>query len=212
MNALLVIDIDSTNGWRVDDYHNLEGERKEVASHIVTLLIESRKKRIPIIFIVYPTIVSHLEAQLPLDKNHRRFRIFRRFIKRTFLQNKNFIFADKPCMVCDKTAKTRIPQFLEHRHGNEFEPVFLKHTNDAFSNNLLAPYLRKVGITELTLTGCNTFRCVLATAIGAVKKGFSVTLVKSCAYPQYADDRYEEWLERVKENVPKRKNLSVQIV
>jgi nicotinamidase-related amidase len=59
----------------------------------------------------------------------------------------------------------------------EDEPTFAKSVGDAFSNAALATWLTDQGAGELVLLGAQTDCCVAATVQGAIKAGFTVTVV-----------------------------------
>ena len=95
------------------------------------------------------------------------------------------------CIVCEELPEyARLASFLKHRHGTEFEPAFIKTRGNAFTNQTLAPYLRSMGVDEIILAGCNTFQCVLDTAVGALEAGFHATLLSRCAYPPLTGDLF----------------------
>lgn len=177
--ALLVIDVDLGDGWE----HEIgkpsdiewEKERQSVASHIVETLKDWRRAGKMVFFIV---LVPEKElkktrlAQLTDDDRSQ-------------------------CVACHSLpAEFRLAKFLGHRHGENFEPVFLKDDSNAFTNSVLVNSLRAWGISKIFLVGCQTFVCVLDTARGAVKNGIKVTLLKDCVYPAFeSDEKEKDWLK-----------------
>lgn len=172
-DALLVIDIDSADQW-ADNITGLTKEMKKVALAIENELEVWRKTGKLIIFVIFP------EADY---------------------EGANYQIKDRGrgCLGCNLVLPDHLASFLKHRHGADFEPVFSKERNDAFSNPNLGKFLRKQGVTKLWLTGYSTWACVLKTAQGAVKHGFEVALIESCIYPQFLKnfDTKENWLNSV---------------
>lgn len=172
-DALLVIDIDSADQW-ADNITDLTKEMKKVALAIRNELEVWRKAGKLIIFVIFP------EADY---------------------EGANYQIKDggRGCLGCNLILPDHLTGFLKHRHGADFEPVFSKERNNAFSNPNLGKFLRKQGVTKLWLTGYNTWACVLKTAQGAVRHGFEVALIKSCVHPQFLKDFHtkEKWLDAV---------------
>jgi nicotinamidase-related amidase len=54
--------------------------------------------------------------------------------------------------------------------------VFSKHSGDAFSNPELESFIRDSGITDIEIVGVDGGGCVSMTALGALKRGYKVTL------------------------------------
>ncbi|OGY67856.1 MAG: hypothetical protein A3I24_02040 [Candidatus Harrisonbacteria bacterium RIFCSPLOWO2_02_FULL_41_13b] len=191
--ALLVIDVDIRDGWLHDhDTANLtsgqdnwEKQKQPVARRIVQTLKNWRQADKTIIFIVLvgtkDFIKKNGEAQLGTDRYGSR------------------------CLGCDILPRDyRLARFLGHKHGHngeKFEPLFLKDTNDAFTNSSLMGYLKTEGISKVFLAGCNTFACVLSTAEGAVRSGINVVLLRDCVFPEFKEgDNYRtetNWLDYV---------------
>lgn len=57
------------------------------------------------------------------------------------------------------------------------EPVFVKTTRSAFASTPLERALREAGIERITVAGMQTEFCVNATLLGAVDRGFRMTVV-----------------------------------
>ena len=123
------------------------------------------------------------------------------------------ISKNRKCIGCD-TADP-LAEFLEHRHGYEYEAVFYKNRSNAFINLNLAEYLRSKSVTEIVLLGCTTFGCVLSTALGALENGFNVTLPADCTYPPletyYEGNGKKQWLEIARTRAKLTNNNLVQI-
>ena len=121
---------------------------------------------------------------------------------------------DKPlkCLVCRLLPEEdRLAKFLGHRHGKDYEPVFVKIQNDAFTNSELISFLRSKGITKVFLAGCHTFVCVFETARGALGNGISVTMLKDCVYPQPDQKQKEVWLKEITDSLSQPFEYSVLI-
>lgn len=58
--------------------------------------------------------------------------------------------------------------------------IFTKSMPSAFSNPALEEFLVKHQVNELLITGLDASRCVNATAKGALKRGYNVTIVTDC--------------------------------
>ena len=155
MDALLVIDVDGHDGWS-SDMSLLSDERKKVACAIRQELARWRESGGLIAF-----VVLSYDSAAQTEQNSNK------------------------CLVCDLPPQRRLAGFLEHRHGTQFEPVFIKGCQDAFTNSALAEFLRQKKVSRLFLAGCNTFLCVLDTAKGAIERGFSVSLLENCVYPGF---------------------------
>ncbi len=155
MNAFLVIDMQKRFGW--DQLKKLKKMRLDAASNIIAELQRARLASQPIVFIVCDPRPEHA-TKYQLRGN---------------------------CEACDH--EIGMLDFLNHLHkGSSFEPVFFKGLNDdAFSNPNLGAYLLELGVTEVTLVGCNTSSCVLETAQGAIKTGLNATLLANCSYDSY---------------------------
>jgi len=172
--ALLVIDVDRGDGW-ADNIEELDEERKLVAIRITKTLEAWRKAGGMVVFVVL------------IDVNRKQ---------ETTAQ----LVEDKPlkCLVCHLLPeKDQLAKFLGHRHGKNYEPVFVKTQNDAFTNSELISFLRSKGITKVFLAGCHTFVCVFETAIGALKNGINVALLKNCVYRQPDQKQEEVWFSEV---------------
>jgi nicotinamidase-related amidase len=57
------------------------------------------------------------------------------------------------------------------------DPLFDKSTTDAFASTPLAGALAARGVTRLVVAGLQSEHCVRATTLGALQRGFEVTLV-----------------------------------
>jgi len=185
--ALLVIDVDHACGWKPKDIQD-NSLKQLVAENIKTELANWRASNGLIVFVIYGNDTTGQEAQV------------------------NEI---NGCVVCDRNDSARLAEFLEHRHKNTTEPAFVKKSYDAFTNKSLAQYLKKQGVTEVVLAGCQTFHCVQATALGAVNAGFNVTLLRDLVFLPF-DKQYdteERWLDYIKGAIKMNPNseLSVKI-
>ena len=58
--------------------------------------------------------------------------------------------------------------------------VFCKKQADAFSSEELVKYLKSKSITEIDMIGIDGNSCVKESAKGAIKSGFSVSIILSC--------------------------------
>lgn len=202
MRALLVVDVDSGDGWS-DNIRDLDGDRLKVGRAIQEVLSTERSRGTLIIFIVlYHKYVSGQESQTSLGE---------RDPKQTPGDEIPFPSAGS-CLVCG-LGNGKLAAFLEHRHEEPFEPAFVKATGNAFTNHKLAPYLRSLGVAEVVLVGCNTFSCLMDTAVGAAGNGFSVTLLRSGAFPVFSSDGYTEkaWLKSVRQDVPQHYEDTVSV-
>lgn len=56
-------------------------------------------------------------------------------------------------------------------------PTFTKNRSDAFSNPELDAFLRQKQVDEVVLVGLDAAYCINATALGAVNRGYRVTLI-----------------------------------
>ncbi len=183
MKALLVVDVDHGDGWWADSMTSPgEGRRKAVAVAIKNELAAWRKEGGLVVFIV-------LVGQIPEGAE---------------VAQTGAVF-DRPeeCLVCGLSQSYRLAEFLEHRHGQKYEPCFIKADCNAFLNSELLSFLRERGVTEVVLMGCSTFACVLETAQGAAKRGLDVTLLQECVYPEFANPGYmpyarDRWTEAVR--------------
>lgn len=192
--ALLVIDIDHSDGWQSD----IDGigyfvnvERKQVALAIKEMLALERARGGLIVFIILITCGGAVgqEAQYGLGN-----------VEVPNPLNLNL----KPggCLVCDIRNEWRLAKFLEHRHESELEPAFIKNGQDAFANKNLERYLRKKNVTEVELVGCRTDQCVQDTATGALKAGFKVTLFAKASYPLEINNEADKswWIKYAKKS------------
>lgn len=172
--ALMVVDIDYQDGWH--PHKILRDETmKTVSQALVGRLAQARRASIPIMFVMLDPLRSNHINGAQTDRTDRR----------------------EKCLGCDR-EDNKLPDFLGHRHGNLFEAVFVKGSADAFTNPSIASFLRMKRITQIFLAGCNTFACIQATAIGAVKAGFDVSLVEDCAFPPFQYESYRrEWLSSI---------------
>ena len=175
MDALLVIDIDGGDHWD-SSVAQLDPEKKKVACAIQKTINEWRAANALVIYIVYVRgFACSPSAQITWNRKQ------------------------PGCIACDLSEDARLTPFLKHRHGSQYEPVFVKYTNDAFTNPELIEYLRACGVTRVFLAGCNTFFCVLDTAKGAVRNGFRVPLLEECSYPALGNDQYrQDWVVDVR--------------
>jgi nicotinamidase-related amidase len=128
------------------------------------------------------------EAKLPVDKAQADLMI----------QNANLLiseFTDRNSevvyVVNEFSASDRIANWFRNGAAIEGEPGaelsariqpagsarFPKSSSDAFSNASFDAYLRKQRITEVILLGVFADQCVLATAKGAIQRGYSVVTV-----------------------------------
>lgn len=189
MEALLVIDVDGTDSWP-SSIDELSGEKKRVALAIKeTLAAWRREKRLIAFVVLSDSRHRQKTAQLRDDDRDKR---------RWWGLKKG-----KDCIGCDLPDGCGLAGFLEHRHREGYEPVFIKTVNDAFTNSELIGFLRSKGVGRAVLAGCQTFSCVMDTAQGAVKNGLQVKLLEQCTYPQFSDDEQKDrWISEVKEARP----------
>lgn len=214
--AMLIIDVEVVFGW-YDRIENHEEDKKQVALNIKKTLDEERVKDRIIIFIIFPNSETNT-AQLHFDRH----------INSAFSNQRTYSGITDPtgserqkttnCLGCDRMVEEKIAAFLEHRHYQDaFEPVFTKDECDAFSNPLLAEYLRSENVEEVLLMGCSTEACILHTAQGALEAGFNVTLLEKCVYPQfqneYTKQRWLIWATPPKQSSDQNANAAkIQIV
>lgn len=171
MQALLVVDIDYANGWTPEAIKKSQ-TRQIFVDALREKLWDARSLDALIVFITFPGDNSGQGYQPSLDSH-------------------------EVCFICD--APKFLADFLEHEHESRFEPVFVKNDPSAFTNRNLAPYLRSRGVTEVFLAGCSTLACVLATAKGAIRAGFEVTLLERYVHPAFKNDAQKNrWLEDVR--------------
>lgn len=221
MKALLVIDIDHGDDWK-PDIVQANQKMALVAEEVKTVLGKERANGGIVVFVVLAfgsktcgELVTGHEAQLECHEDERKKQEDKElFVKKAL--NQLGILGINPaqtakdsqnpkCIICDGLPeRSRLASFLEHKHETPFEAAFIKKESNAFTNRGLAPYLHSKGVKEVVLVGCNTFQCVLYTAIGALKAGFNVTLLEECSYPPFNNDegRYSTkkyWLERAME-------------
>jgi nicotinamidase-related amidase len=62
--------------------------------------------------------------------------------------------------------------------NSSFIGRFSKCEDNAFTNQQLDRYLKKLSIDTVLLTGINANACVLATALGALQHGYNITTSK----------------------------------
>ena len=188
MEAIIVVDVDGESGWKKDySSGNLETAQRvaEVRENIIKTLQKARCEGKKIIF-----VTTHLGIR---DKNLVQF---------------NLGFEGK-CIGC--SPEDGLAEFLSHKHSEndeEFEPVFIKTDADAFNNDNLAHYLRKLGVDKVIIMGCHAYACVMFTAAGALCNSFKVRVLENCTYPPF-DNRHndiewrkEMWIRMVKDEVP----------
>ncbi len=167
--ALLVIDVDSGNGWgnHFEDYGRT---REHIGGAIKNFLDEERKTGGLVVFVM-------LDCRSP---DRQVSQVCSDDIREEFILRE-----DVHCIGCGPTY-THLAPFLGHRHGEYFEPVFVKkNEEDAFTNGELVDFLCREGVTTIRIIGCNTFQCIRATARGALEHGFHVTLLKDGTYPPF---------------------------
>lgn len=179
--ALLVVDIDYRDSWNPKSVSE-NTKRQQIAASLSNRLASARQAGIPVIFVMldpYGVPRPSFEPQIK-DGGH--------------------------CIGCDR-GENKLAEFLEHRHGHAFEPVFVKKEGDAFTNPELAPHLRALGVKKVLLVGCNTFACIQGTAQGAVRHGFNVALIENSTYPPFSDfplwGTPKTWIEKVQCCIPK---------
>lgn len=189
--ALLVVDVDYNDGWKPELVAD-PPSRQEVATALKKQLGYSRAISTPVIFVM-------------LDRQKEQ-----KLLPKPQLEPK------KHCVGCDR-EENKLAGFLAHRHWSPFEPVFIKSTDDAFTVPELAPYLRSLKIEELLIVGCNTFACIQATAQGAVRNGFHVTLMEDSVFPPFSPppDGYqcpkEAWVKSVQQYAPPNTGITVAV-
>ncbi len=166
--ALLIIDMDYSEGWSPDKIID-QPKRQSVATSLKKTIAMARRKNIKIVFVIYNS--SLFEA------GQKQFK------------------CDKKCSGCICCKRNKLAEFLEHRAA---EPIFIKNNSDAFTNTELTLFLRSLEIRELLLCGCYTNDCVMETAKGAVKEGFNITLLNDAIYPPFYDAIAKEyWLDQM---------------
>ncbi len=187
--ALLVVDIDHRDGWTPKLISENEG-RKKIAKSLAERIALIRKSGVPVIFVMFDS------CEIPKPMRQPQ------------------LHEAKYCIGCDR-EKNRLAEFLNHLHGKTFEPVFVKRAYDAFSNPDLAPYLHFLGTKELLLAGCNTFACIEATAQGAVRHGFNITLIEDSTFPPFVGDctcnTKTAWIKSVEKHASLYTNPTVAI-
>lgn len=55
--------------------------------------------------------------------------------------------------------------------------VFTKYKNDSFSSNEFEAYLQEKHIQSLTIVGADISACISATSLGAIHRGYTITLL-----------------------------------
>lgn len=72
----------------------------------------------------------------------------------------------------------RIPQGNPFAEGLKvvFDNVFYKRLPNAFTNSALTEWLNEIGADKIRIIGIDGNWCIKATALGAVKRGFQVTV------------------------------------
>lgn len=167
--ALLIIDMDHSESWK-PEIVSCEPKRQDVATSLKKMIAIARREDMKIVFVVFNS--SLFEA------GQKQFK------------------CDKKCSGCIGCGKNKLAEFLEHCTA---EPIFIKNDSDAFTNMELTLFLRSLEVRELLLCGCYTNDCVKATAKGAVKEGFNITLLDGAIYPPFKDVIVrEEWLDEVR--------------
>lgn len=165
--ALLVVDVDSLNHWDDEDWLKRNGRLAGVP--VIKGIVDAEREQGGIVLFVV------LDYKRPEYAWHQ------------FAQDV------QGCIGCDEQFASRLAPFLEHRHGERFEPVFAKKTNNAFMNTALTEFLLERNIEKIKLIGCNLFQCLKDTAIGAVANGFHVTLLAKGAFPPFANEDGKAW-------------------
>ena len=75
---------------------------------------------------------------------------------------------------------------------------FEKNLPDTFSSSKFKEYVKSQGYSELVLCGLDECGCVGATAKGAVKAGFSVSLIEKSTGCRYKSDKQNKMRETLK--------------
>lgn len=180
MDALIIVDVTNRDRWR-DALEQDVRAKTDIACAMQNVLAEWRRKQDGIIvFVVFPGN-QHPDSQ-----------------------TSDAAF----CLGCNR-PECRLADFLNHRHGSAYEPVFSKPCYDAFSNPALAQFLREKGVTWVFLAGSMRAVCVKDTACGAVQNGFAVVCLKACVYDRFCDERDIEWWVK---DVKSESALSVQVL
>ena len=162
-SALLVVDVQKSFDW-VDD--SLDDGKKKVAETLRQVLRDARENATIIPVFIKKFDEKEIVSKAPFGVQYH---------------------IGEGCIGCGGVDP--FPAFLEHRHGNDFEPVFLKGHMDAFrGNGELEKFLREKKIKDIFLAGCFTFSCVLETARGAYEAGFNVRALRECVFPQLMDN------------------------
>lgn len=155
--ALLVIDMQN-DFWDKEGLFAKKGidvsEMKETVEPINELIEESRKIKIPVIF-VYSEF----------GKDNLTENIWERYLKQGLID------------LC--LPKSKGAEFFGV-DPRKTDLKILKHRYDAFTNPELENYLREEGINTLILVGGSSDVCVDSTARTGFQKGFFIIAVEDC--------------------------------
>lgn len=198
MEALLVIDMDGADDWKnLSRFSLKDRDMRKFAVKIRKMIDVKRAEGKLIIFITMPhEQCMGQESQISIVKPPEQDS--ERVLKNTSVNVYQLMMEEK-CIGC--CASGGLAEFLGHRHGEIFEPVFLKINYDGFTNNALINYCRDNGIDSVILSGCYTFACVLGTALGALRNGINVKLDARHVYPQMNSRDVKAWMGFVEENI-----------
>lgn len=85
-------------------------------------------------------------------------------------------------------GKIIVDRRIKKINENDFE----KNRTDAFSNKKLEQFLIEHQVNELYLTGVDAAYCVLYTALGALQRGYKVTVVRDAVRSRADMEKVEE--------------------
>ncbi|MGL5352697.1 MAG: cysteine hydrolase family protein [Clostridium sp.] len=88
----------------------------------------------------------------------------------------NFINKLAPFKCFEGSEEAKIAKSVDVVSNN----IFKKYVGNSFANKELDIYLKKNNIAELEIVGVDGGGCVASTALGAIEKGYKVTLNKAC--------------------------------
>ena len=86
---------------------------------------------------------------------------------------------------------------MDKRVAVKSKNEFIKHRGDSFSNPDLDSFLKKNSINEVFLVGLDAEQCVYNTALGAMNRGYTVTIVTD-AILLSRKEKWDELMEKYK--------------
>lgn len=207
--ALLVVDAHHYFCWEPNTIEKNE-YKKVAARSIKEVLDKMRSKNRLIIFIMWPHPRENWFSSFQLAGETN----FSGISGTTIAEYEKLVKDRKNSGLCYGCHyRDRLAEFLEHRH-DPFEPIFFKDQTDAFTNGNLAKYLESKGVTVIKLVGGSTWACVLGTACGAVKNGFSVKLLSNCIVDPFTNRHSAiQWIRDVECYIPgnTKRDISVTV-